>query len=156
MPELVFETNSPGETTAAAERFAEQLAANDTVLYTGDLGAGKTHFTKGIAAHFGYSPDIVTSPTFTLVNEYRGGALNVFHFDLYRLAGADDLFGIGFWDYLDCGAIVCAEWSENIPELGALLVNDRAHERRVWRVDIAVTGDSSRKITIDRITRGKE
>lgn len=153
---LTYDTRSPEETTKAAEKFAGKLCPDDIVLYTGDLGAGKTHFTKGIAKYFGYSPDLVTSPTFTLVNEYRGEKAVIYHLDLYRLTGADDLFGIGFWDYLDCGAIVCAEWSENIPGLAEMLANDPAHERGVYIIDIAVTGDSLRRITETRVKRGKE
>ena len=143
---MIYETNSAEETIAAAEEFAGLLSAGDTVLYTGEMGAGKTHFTKGIAKHFGYTAP-VTSPTFAIVNEYDCQP-PVFHFDLFRLDSLDDLYATGFFDYLDRGGIICAEWSENIPELGDELEN-------VWTVDIAKTGESSRRISACR-RRGGE
>ncbi len=141
MPE-VYETGSAEETIAAAERFAVSLKAGDTVLYTGEMGAGKTHFTKGIAKHFGITEG-VASPTFAIVNEYTGGTLDVFHFDLFRISTFDDLYATGFFDYLDRGGIICVEWSENVPTLAENLEN-------VWRVDIAKTGENFRRITIGR------
>ncbi|MBQ9385000.1 MAG: tRNA (adenosine(37)-N6)-threonylcarbamoyltransferase complex ATPase subunit type 1 TsaE [Ruminiclostridium sp.] len=138
----VYETGSAEETIAAAERFAASLKAGDTVLYTGEMGAGKTHFTKGIARHFGITEG-VASPTFAIVNEYTGGTLDVFHFDLFRISTFDDLYATGFFDYLDRGGIICVEWSENVPTLAENLEN-------VWRVDIAKTGENSRRITIGK------
>ncbi len=108
-------TNSVEETIAAAEEVAADLAAGDIILYEGDMGAGKTHFTKGIAKRLGID-DEITSPTFALVNEYYGD-MPLFHFDLYRIESYDDLYAIGFFDYLDRGGIIAAEWSENIAEL---------------------------------------
>lgn len=108
-------TNSVEETIAAAEEVAASLSAGDIILYEGDMGAGKTHFTKGIAKHLGID-DEITSPTFALVNEYYGD-MPLFHFDLYRIESYDDLYAIGFFDYLDRGGIIAAEWSENIAEL---------------------------------------
>ncbi len=110
-----FITNSVEETLAAAEEVAASLCAGDIILYEGDMGAGKTHFTKGIARYLGVD-DEVTSPTFALVNEYSG-SMPLFHFDLYRIDSYDDLYAIGFFDYLDRGGIIAAEWSENIAEL---------------------------------------
>ncbi len=108
-------TNSVEETIAAAEEVAARLSAGDIILYEGDMGAGKTHFTKGIAKYLGID-DEITSPTFALVNEYYGD-VPLFHFDLYRIESYDDLYAIGFFDYLDRGGIIAAEWSENISEL---------------------------------------
>ncbi len=132
-------SNSVEETMSIAEKFAENLRAGDTVLYTGEMGAGKTHFTKGIARHFGVTEEI-TSPTFALVNEYRGNP-EIFHFDLFRISSYDDLYAIGFFDYLDREGILAVEWSENIPQLAEYLEN-------TYIVDIVKTGDSSREITI--------
>ncbi len=100
---------------AAAAEVAAGLSAGDIILYEGDMGAGKTHFTKGIAKYLNVE-DEVTSPTFALVNEYCGD-IPLFHFDLYRIDSYDDLYAIGFFDYLDRGGIIAAEWSENIAEL---------------------------------------
>ncbi|MBE6888537.1 MAG: tRNA (adenosine(37)-N6)-threonylcarbamoyltransferase complex ATPase subunit type 1 TsaE [Ruminococcaceae bacterium] len=108
-------TNSVEETLAAAVEVAARLSAGDIILYEGDMGAGKTHFTKGIAKYLGVE-DEITSPTFALVNEYYGD-VPLFHFDLYRIESYDDLYAIGFFDYLDRGGIIAAEWSENIAEL---------------------------------------
>ncbi len=135
-------TNSVDETIAAAEEFASQLKIGDTILYTGEMGAGKTHFTKGIAKHFGIEKG-VSSPTFALVNEYIGTEVNVFHFDLFRITTYDDLYAIGFFDYFDRGGILAVEWSENITNLADYLEN-------VWLVDISKTGENSREITITR------
>jgi len=136
---MIYETNSPEETAEAAERFAAELKAGDTVLYTGEMGAGKTHFTKGIARYLGIT-DTVTSPTFAIVNEYNGGKMPLFHFDLFRIDSFDDLYATGFFDYLDRGGIIAAEWSENIPALADDLDS-------VWLVDIEKTGENSRRIT---------
>ncbi len=139
---MKFTSNSVDETISIAEKFAEQLSAGDTILYTGEMGAGKTHFTKGIAKHFGIHKG-VSSPTFALVNEYIGNEINVFHFDLFRINSYDDLYAIGFFDYFDRDGILAVEWSENISNLSDYLEN-------VWLVDIAKTGDESREITIKR------
>ena len=104
------------QTVAFGEELAAQLEAGDTLALVGDLGAGKTHFSKGIVAGLG-SGDPVTSPTFTLVHEYRGGRLPVFHFDFYRLESADELLNIGWDDYLDARGIVIVEWADKFPEL---------------------------------------
>ncbi len=139
---MIFTSNSVEETIAIAEKFAEQLKIGDTILYTGEMGAGKTHFTKGIAKHFGIDKG-VSSPTFALVNEYIGNETNVFHFDLFRINSYDDLYAIGFFDYFDRDGILAVEWSENISNLSDYLEN-------VWLVDIAKTGEESRSITIKR------
>lgn len=137
---MTIETHSVEETLKAAEQLAAQLNAGDVILYTGEMGAGKTHFTKGIARYFGIEQG-VSSPTFALVNEYHGEKMSVFHFDLFRIDSFDDLYAIGFFDYLDRGGILAVEWSENIPALAEELGS-------VWTVDIQKIGEESRKITI--------
>lgn len=132
-------TNSVEETLAVAEEVAARLSAGDIILYEGDMGAGKTHFTKGIAKYLGVD-DEITSPTFALVNEYYGD-VPLFHFDLYRIESYDDLYAIGFFDYLDRGGIIAAEWSENIAELKKEL-------GEVISVFIEKLSETGRRITV--------
>ncbi len=106
-------THSPAETRALGARLARRLWPGTVVAFTGGLGAGKTAFISGMAEGLGVT-DRVTSPTFTIVNEYEGGRLPLFHFDMYRLGGADELFDIGWEDYLGRGGICAVEWSENV------------------------------------------
>ena len=106
---------SEAETEALGARLAAVLSPGDVVAYRGGLGMGKTAFTRGLARGLGYSGR-VTSPTFTIVNEYEGGRLPLFHFDMYRLEDADSLFDIGWEDYLDRGGVCAVEWSENVRE----------------------------------------
>ena len=106
-------SNSVAETEELGAQLAARLRPGDVVAYTGDLGAGKTAFTRGIARGLGI-PERVTSPTFTIVNEYEGGRLPLFHFDLYRLGDPDALFDIGWEDYLARGGVCAVEWSENV------------------------------------------
>ena len=110
-----FVSNSEEETEALGRRLGETLERGAVVAFTGDLGAGKTAFTRGLAKGLDI-PDRVTSPTFTIVNEYEGGRLPLFHFDMYRLSSADELFEIGWEDYLDRGGVCAVEWSENVKE----------------------------------------
>ena len=109
-------TNSPEETEQVGERLAAYLTPGRVVAFTGDLGAGKTAFVRGMARGLGIMGR-VTSPTFTIVNEYAGGRLPLFHFDLYRLGNSDELFDIGWEDYLRRGGVCAVEWSENAEEL---------------------------------------
>ena len=104
-------SNSVAETEELGAQLAARLRPGDVVAYTGDLGAGKTAFTRGIARGLGI-PERVTSPTFTIVNEYEGGRLPLFHFDLYRLGDPEELFDIGWEDYLARGGVCAVEWSE--------------------------------------------
>ena len=108
-------SHSPEDTEDIGARLAEQLEPGAVVAFTGDLGAGKTAFTRGLARGLGI-PDRITSPTFTIVNEYEGGRLPLFHFDMYRLGSADELFDIGWEDYLRRGGVCAVEWSENIAD----------------------------------------
>ena len=107
---LLFVSESERETEELGERLACVLRAGDVVALRGGLGMGKTAFIRGVARGLGVS-DRVTSPTFTIVNEYEG-RLPLFHFDLYRLSGADELFGIGWEDYPERGGVCAVEWSE--------------------------------------------
>ncbi|MGM9651517.1 MAG: tRNA (adenosine(37)-N6)-threonylcarbamoyltransferase complex ATPase subunit type 1 TsaE [Faecousia sp.] len=103
--------------TEDTERFGQRLAAclqpGDVVAYRGDLGAGKTAFTRGIAQGLGVT-ERVTSPTYTIVNEYLSGRIPLFHFDMYRLSSEEELFDIGWEDYLSRGGVCAVEWSENV------------------------------------------
>ena len=112
---MQFITHGAEETRAVGKRLAERLQGGEVIAFTGDLGAGKTAFVSGLAEGLGIK-DRVTSPTFTIVNEYEGGRLPLFHFDMYRLADADELFQIGWEDYLARGGICAVEWSENVSD----------------------------------------
>ena len=104
-------TQSAADTEQLGERIAACLTGTEMIALFGDLGAGKTAFTRGLCRGLGIT-DGVSSPTFAIVNAYRG-RFPVYHFDMYRITGADDLYATGFYDYLDTGVIVI-EWSENI------------------------------------------
>ena len=143
MPSQRFITNGPEETEALGARLARALGPGAVVAFTGDLGAGKTAFVRGLARGLGYKGR-VTSPTFTIVNEYEGGRLPLFHFDLYRLGSADELFDIGWEDYLARGGVCAVEWSERMEELlepGTIRVDLRRGEDEDRRV-ITVEGVS--------------
>lgn len=133
-----FLTHTPEETEALGEALGRQLRGGEIVAYYGDLGAGKTAFTRGLARGLDISAR-VTSPTYTIVNEYLGGRLPLFHFDMYRLSSADDLFDIGWEDYLQRGGVCAVEWSENVQE---------ALENAVT-VRIEKHSDETREITIE-------
>ena len=135
---MTYITNSPAETEALGEALGKILPAGTVLAYFGDLGAGKTAFTRGLARGLGYQ-DAVTSPTYTIVNEYLGGRLPLFHFDMYRLRSADDLWDIGWEDYLDRGGVCAVEWSENVAE---------AMEKPIT-VTIEKLGEETRRITIE-------
>ena len=134
---MEFITNSPEETEAVGQALGKVLKAGTVLAYEGDLGAGKTAFTRGLARGLG-AKDPVTSPTYTIVNEYLSGRLPLFHFDMYRLASSEDLWDIGWEDYLDRGGVCAVEWSENVAD---------ALEKPI-RVCIEKTGEESRRITI--------
>ena len=112
---MQFLTHSPEETEALGEALGRRLRGGEIIAYYGGLGAGKTAFTRGLARGLDISAR-VTSPTYTIVNEYLGGRLPLFHFDMYRLSSADDLFDIGWEDYLDRSGVCAVEWSENVAE----------------------------------------
>ena len=108
-------THSADETQALGQKLASRLAPGDVIAYFGDLGAGKTAFTRGLAQGLGIT-DPVTSPTYNIVNEYLSGRLPLFHFDMYRLSSSDELFDIGWEDYLSRGGVCAVEWSENVAD----------------------------------------
>lgn len=108
--------NSIEDTMIWGRQLAAQLKSGDVIALIGDLGAGKTHATKGIVSGLDCFSD-VSSPTFTLVHEYLGGRLTAFHFDFYRLETAGEVIGIGWDEYLDAGGIVIVEWADRFPEL---------------------------------------
>lgn len=109
-------SHNPGETFAAGQSLGAGLKPGDVVALDGDLGAGKTQFMKGIAAGLGFEGE-VTSPTFTLLHEYTGGRLQMFHFDFYRVENEDEALRIGLDDYLGAGGVVVIEWAGKFPAL---------------------------------------
>ena len=135
---MEFITNSPQETENLGAALGKILKPGTVLAYRGDLGAGKTAFTRGLARGLGYK-DPVTSPTYTIVNEYLGGRLPLFHFDMYRLGSSDDLWDIGWEDYLERGGVCAVEWSEN--------VEDALED--ALTVTIEKLGEESRRITIE-------
>jgi len=135
---MQYITSSPAETEAVGAALAKILTPGTVLAYRGDLGAGKTAFTRGLARGLGCT-DMVTSPTYTIVNEYLSGRLPLFHFDMYRLRSSDDLWDIGWDDYLDRGGVCAVEWSENV---------DDAMENAIF-VTIEKTGEDSRRIIIE-------
>ena len=135
---MQFITNSPMETEAIGAALSKILTPGSVIAYRGDLGAGKTAFTRGLARGLGVG-DPVTSPTYTIVNEYLGGRMPLFHFDMYRLHSADDLWDIGWEDYLERGGICAVEWSENVRD---------AMENPIT-VTIEKLGEDTRRITIE-------
>ncbi len=135
---MQYITNSPAETEAVGAALGRILQPGTVLAYRGDLGAGKTAFTRGLAKGLGCG-DIVTSPTYTIVNEYLSGRLPLFHFDMYRLRSSDDLWDIGWEDYLERGGVCAVEWSENV---------DDAMEDAVY-VTIEKLGEDARCITIE-------
>ena len=129
------------QTEALGERLGRTLYPGAVVAYTGDLGAGKTAFTRGLARGLGIDGS-VTSPTFTIVNEYEGGRMPLFHFDMYRLGSSDELFDIGWEDYLARGGVCAVEWSENVDDAledGCIRVDIRRGDAEDQRV-ICITG----------------
>ena len=135
---MIYLTNSPEETEKVGAALAKILTPGTVLSSRGDLGAGKTAFTRGLARGLGYE-EPVTSPTYTIVNEYLGGRMPLFHFDMYRLHSADDLWDIGWEDYLERGGICAVEWSENVRD---------AMEDPIT-VTIEKLGEATRRITIE-------
>ena len=134
----IFETHSEAETEQVGAAFAENLPGGTVVAFYGELGSGKTAFVRGMARGMGLKCR-VSSPTFTIVNEYEGER-ELFHFDMYRLASGDELFDIGWEDYLARGAVCAVEWSENVDDAFT-------GEEIIVRFD--KTGEQDRRIIIE-------
>lgn len=137
---MEYRTASEAETEALGETLGRTLSPGAVVAFTGDLGAGKTAFTRGLARGLDIG-ERVTSPTFTIVNEYEGGRLPLFHFDMYRLGSSDELFDIGWEDYLRRGGVCAVEWSEKVADAlsGCIQVDIRRGERDLDRI-ISIKG----------------
>ncbi|MGN1133535.1 MAG: tRNA (adenosine(37)-N6)-threonylcarbamoyltransferase complex ATPase subunit type 1 TsaE [Oscillospiraceae bacterium] len=131
--------NSPEETIALGKKIGSLLKGGDCIAYSGGLGAGKTTMTRGISMGLNLG-DEVTSPTFSLVNEYAGEKLTLYHFDMYRITSSEDLETTGFYDYMDDNSVLAVEWSENIESE----LPENAIKINIERID-----DSIRKITIN-------
>ena len=135
--EYTVTVNSPEETIAFAEKVGKLVMGGDVIAYRGGLGAGKTTFTRGLAIGMGL-PDEVSSPTFALVNEYRG-KLTLYHFDMYRILNEEALETTGFYDYIGNDCVIAAEWSENI--------DDCLPDNTIY-IEIERISDESRRITV--------
>lgn len=133
-------SNSPKDTEKIAEELAKTLSGGEVIAFTGGLGMGKTCFVRGLARGLDYIGD-VTSPTFAVVNEYLGGKFDLYHFDMYRIESWNDLYSIGYFDYLSSGGVLAIEWSENISE---------ALEPDTIYVEIINSGENQRIIKISR------
>ncbi len=135
-----FQTQSAAETCSLAARLGASLESGDTLCLVGDLGAGKTTFTQGLALGLGLPPDEpVNSPTFTLVSEHPGGRVPLYHFDVYRLPGSSGLYDLAFDEYLSGDGVVVIEWADKITDA---LPPDR--------LDITLTADGpdTRRVTL--------
>ena len=133
---MEYISHSPAETEAIGQALSEKLQPGTVLAYLGDLGMGKTAFTRGLARGLG-CPGRVTSPTFTIVNEYEG-RIPLFHFDMYRLTDSADLFDIGWEDYLERSGVCAVEWSERIsdalPDDTLYVTISRHPENELWRI----------------------
>lgn len=135
--EVVVQSSSPDESISFAERLGSLLRAGDLILLAGDLGAGKTTLTRGLAAGLGVKERYITSPTFTLINEYEG-RVPLYHVDLYRMSGEGEVAGLGLEDLFSQGVLV-VEWAERA---GSILPVERLE------IELQVTGETSRDIHV--------
>lgn len=136
----VYISNSPAETKKIAAGLSAELQGGETIAFYGDLGAGKTCFITGLALGLGFTGE-VSSPTFAIINEYLGGRLNLYHFDMYRVNNWEDLYSTGFFDYAQEGGVLAVEWSENIESA----LPDDTIRVKIERID-----ESVRRITVER------
>ena len=139
---LEIGSQSEAETEAAGERLAARLAPGDVVHLSGELGAGKTAFVRGLARGLGAPPEEVSSPTFTIIQEYRGGRLVLYHVDLYRLAPAE-IDDLGLDELIGSDGVTAIEWAERWPNRPTDAIDVR----------FAVTGDRTRRIAIAHVNR---
>ena len=137
MPKYI--TNTPQETEDLGAKLSSHLKAGDVVALYGGLGMGKTAFVRGMAAGLGLDCTQVSSPTFALVNDY-GGNPPLVHFDMYRINSWEDLYSTGFFDYLDAGAVLAVEWSENI---------ENALPEQAIRVTFSRISDNQRQVDMN-------
>lgn len=144
---MEYQSNSVQETEELGRKLAQYLKAGDVIAYIGDLGAGKTAFTRGVAQGLGIA-ERITSPTFTIVDEHEGGRLPLFHFDLYRLYSAEELFDIGWEDYLQRGGVCAVEWSERM--------EDMLEEEPIWVEIRQGDREEQRLITIRNVPELEE
>ena len=141
MKNYTYISKSENDTKQLAMFLASKLNTGDTLVLSGDLGSGKTKFTEGFLSYFNLE-DEISSPTFTIVNEYKGGSVPFYHFDVYRISDDDELYAMGFDDYVQNGICV-VEWSENIPDS----IPGDAYRVTIERVP---DDENGRKITIER------
>ncbi len=139
--EQVFYTNTEAETLALAESFANRLSGGEVICLRGDLGAGKTVFSKGLCKALGVT-EHVSSPTFCLVNEYQGENFPIYHFDLYRIEDIDELYEIGFSEFTGGEGIAIIEWPQRAEEM---------LPKKRMEVNIDRAGEDRRKITIKEL-----
>lgn len=135
-----FISNSPTATKKIAADLAATLKGGEVIAFYGDLGMGKTCFVTGLAEGLQFTGE-VSSPTFAIINEYLGGRLNLYHFDMYRISGWDDLYSTGYFEYMESGGVLAVEWSENI---------ESALPDNVIKVTIKRLDETKREITIAR------
>ncbi len=136
----VFVSNSPGDTKKIASNLAASLQGGEVIAFHGDLGMGKTCFVTGLAEGLGFTGE-VSSPTFAIINEYIGGRIDLYHFDMYRINSWDDLYSSGYFEYIESGGVLAVEWSENI---------ENALPDNTIRVTIKKLDDTHREITINK------
>ena len=141
---MTITTHSEEETAAVGRELAPTLAAGDVLLLYGDLGAGKTAFVRGLAEGLGVSRDEVSSPTFTLIQEYRGGRLTLFHVDLYRIEDPREFDELGLDEIAEDG-VLAIEWAERLPD----------PPQEAVRVSIEHVGETERRVVISKVSNLK-
>lgn len=135
---IMLQTHSPEETRALGQRLADQLRAGDVLLLEGELGAGKSELTRGIARGLGIR-GYVTSPSFTILQVHEGGRLPLYHFDWYRLSGAEELYELSMDEYLYADGVAVVEWPEKAEE---------AIPENHLTIEIRASGESDRQLTL--------
>ncbi|HSV16739.1 MAG TPA: tRNA (adenosine(37)-N6)-threonylcarbamoyltransferase complex ATPase subunit type 1 TsaE [Tepidisphaeraceae bacterium] len=139
MSDLTYTTASVAETEAVAATIARECRGGEVIALSGDLGAGKTQFVRGLVRALGGNPRAVSSPTFVLLNVYDGGRFTIYHLDAYRVGGADDFEAIGFTELLEQGGVVAVEWPERVADL---------LPTRIWRVRLTALDETRRLIEV--------